>query len=298
MSEQKVFNIGPDRITIAFERFGNPEAPPVFLIMGAGAQLIHWPAGFCEALVQHGLQPIRFDNRDAGLSTHMNGAPVPDFSAVRSGDFSSVAYSLSDMAADTVGLMDALGFDSAHFVGASMGGMIAQTLAIEYPARVRSLTSIMSTTGNPAVGQPDYTLLAALGAPPSERTAYVQWKVKTSKALASPGYSFDETAAAALAELAWDRDHDLLAMHRQAIAVIKSGDRTEQLRSLQVPALVIHGADDKMIHVSGGRATAAAIPGAELLICEGMGHHLPEALWPQLADRIAQLVHRAELQAS
>lgn len=280
---------------MAYQRIGNPDLPPVFLIMGAGAQMINWPEGFCLELASHGLHLIRFDNRDAGLSTHFSDAPVPDFEAIQAGDFSTVKYTLSDMAADTVGLMDALGYDSVHLVGASMGGMIAQTIAIEYPHRVRSLTSIMSTTGDPSVGQPDYSALANLGSPPyDDRQAYINWQIKSRKAIGSPKYPLDENYVAQIAGLAWDRDHDPLGMLRQAAAVIKSGDRTEKLRSLKVPTLVIHGEDDKMINVSGGRAVAAAIPGAELVTFEGMGHELPKPLWSVFAMKIANLIHRAE----
>ncbi len=153
--EESIQDIGPSRIKVVYQRFGDPTLPPVLMIMGGGAQMIAWPEGFCTELASHGLHPIRFDNRDTGLSTHFTDAPTPNFSAVQSGDFSTVTYTLSDMAADAVGLMDALGFDSVHLVGASMGGMIAQTMAIEYPERVRSLTSMMSTTGDRSVGQPE-----------------------------------------------------------------------------------------------------------------------------------------------
>lgn len=280
---------------MAYQRFGNPALPPVFLIMGAGAQMINWPEGFCVELASRGLHLIRFDNRDAGLTTHFSDAPVPDFSAIQSGDFSTVTYTLSDMAADTVGLMDALGYDSVHLVGASMGGMIAQTIAIEYPQRVRSLTSIMSTTGDSSVGQPDYSVLGNLGSPPyDDRQAYIDWQIKSRKAIGSPKYPLDEKYVAHIAGLAWDRDHDPLGMMRQAVAVIKSGDRTEQLRSLKMPTLVIHGESDKMINISGGRAVAAAIPGAELVTFEGMGHELPRALWSEFATKIVNLIQRAE----
>ena len=276
---------------MAYQRFGNPALPPVFLIMGAGAQMINWPEGFCVELASRGLHLIRFDNRDAGLTTHFSDAPVPDFSAIQSGDFSTVTYTLSDMAADTVGLMDALGYDSVHLVGASIGGMIAQTIAIEYPQRVRSLTSIMSTTGDSSVGQPDYSVLGNLGSPPyDDRQAYIDWQIKSRKAIGSPKYPLDEKYVAHIAGLAWDRDHDPLGMMRQAVAVIKSGDRTEQLRSLKMPTLVIHGESDKMINISGGRAVAAAIPGAELVTFEGMGHELPRALWSEFATKIANLI--------
>ena len=293
--EESVQNVGPSKIRMVYQRFGNPAFTPVFLIMGAGAQMINWPEGFCLKLAGHDLHPIRFDNRDAGLSTHFSDAPVPDFAAIQSGDFSTVAYTLSDMAADTVGLMDALGYDSVHLVGASMGGMIAQTVAIEYPHRVRSLTSIMSTTGDPSVGQPDYSVLANLGSPPyDDRQAYIDWQIKSRKALGSPKYPLDEKVTAEIAGIAWDRNHDPLGMMRQAVAVIKSGDRTEKLRSMKIPTLVIHGENDKMIDISGGRAVAAAIPGAELATFEGMGHELPKPLWSVFAAEIAKLIHRAE----
>jgi pimeloyl-ACP methyl ester carboxylesterase len=294
-SEESVQNVGPSKIRMVYQRFGNPAFTPVFLIMGAGAQMINWPEGFCLELAGHDLHPIRFDNRDAGLSTHFSDAPVPDFAAIQSGGFSTVAYTLSDMAADTVGLMDALGYDSVHLVGASMGGMIAQTVAIEYPHRVRSLTSIMSTTGDTSVGQPDYSVLANLGSPPyDDRQAYIDWQIKSRKALGSPKYPLDEKVTAEIAGIAWDRNHDPLGMMRQAVSVIKSGDRTEKLRSMKIPTLVIHGENDKMIDISGGRAVAAAIPGAELATFEGMGHELPEPLWPVFAEKITNLIHRAE----
>ena len=293
--EECVQNIGLSKIKMTYQRFGDPLLPPVFMIMGGGAQMIAWPDGFCIELASRGLHPIRFDNRDTGLSTHFTDAPVPDFSAVQSGDFSTVTYTLSDMAADTVGLMDALGFDSVHLVGASMGGMIAQTVAIEYPERVRSLTSMMSTTGDPSVGQSDYTALADLGAPPSDdRLGYIDWQVRSLKAIGSPKYPLDESVTAENAGRAWDRDHDPLGMLRQAVAVLKSGDRTERLRSLRIPTLVIHGENDKMINISGGRATAAAIPDAELATFAGMGHGFPKPLWSEFAQRIADLIHRVE----
>jgi pimeloyl-ACP methyl ester carboxylesterase len=299
MKEEKALNIGPSRIEMVYQRFGSPTSPPVFLIMGGGAQMIAWPDGFCAELADRGLHLIRFDNRDTGLSTHFTHAPVPDLAAAQRGDFSSASYTLSDMAADTVGLMDALGYESVHLVGASMGGMIAQTIAIEYPTRVRSLTSMMSTTGNPFVGQPDWAVLAPLGAPPQDdRQGAIDWQVRSLKAVGSPTYPFDEAAARDRAGRAWDRDHDPLSMLRQAVAVLKSGDRTEHLRSLRVPALVIHGTADKMFDVSGGRATADAIPGAELVVFDGMGHGFPEPLWPELATRIANLVHQVEVPVS
>ncbi|MFI6734790.1 alpha/beta fold hydrolase [Nonomuraea sp. NPDC050451] len=166
MTVEKALNVGPSGIEVAYERLGDPEAPPVLLVMGLGGQLINWPDGLCAELVDRGLHVIRFDNRDSGLSTHLHDAPQPDLEAALAGDASSASYTLSDMAADIVGLLDALGLDSAHVVGASMGGMIAQTLAIEHPGRVRSLTSMMSTTGDPSVGQARPETMAAFAAPP------------------------------------------------------------------------------------------------------------------------------------
>nr|WP_295930604.1 alpha/beta hydrolase [uncultured Dyadobacter sp.] len=295
MNEERALHVGPSQIEIVYQRIGSQANPPVFMIMGGGAQLIAWPDGFCTELASRGLQLIRFDNRDTGLSSHFDAAPVPDLAAALAGDYTSVSYTLSDMAADTVGLMDALGFDRVHLVGASMGGMIAQTVAIEYPGRVLSLTSIMSTTGNRSVGQPDYAALATVGTPPTDdRQAAIGWQVRSLRLIGATAYPFDEAEAADRAARAWDRDHDPLGMLRQAVAVVKSGDRTEGLSALNVPTLVMHGTADKMIDVSGGRATAAAVPGAELVLYDGVGHGFPKQLWPEFADRIVGLVRRAE----
>jgi pimeloyl-ACP methyl ester carboxylesterase len=291
MTVQILSNVGPDRIDIAYERLGDPAAPPVLLIMGLGVQLIGWPDGFCDALVAHNLQAIRFDNRDAGLSTHFSSTPVPDFVAALAGDTSSAAYTLSAMAADAVGLLDGLDIASAHLVGASMGGCIAQTIAIEHPARVRSLTSMMSTTGDPTVGQPWPQARAVFASPPAtNRDEAIQRTVNAARILGSPGFPADLDAVTDRAARAYDRSYDPPGIVRQAVAVIASGDRTARLRSLDVPALVIHGTDDPVWDVSGGRATAAAIPGATLAVFDGMGHDLPRALWPDFASRIAELV--------
>ncbi|MFF4160199.1 alpha/beta fold hydrolase [Streptomyces sp. NPDC001678] len=294
MSEEKALNVGPSAIEVAYERFGDPKAPPVLLVMGGGAQMIHWPEGFCAELVDRDVQVIRFDNRDSGRSSHFHDAPSPDIQAAMAGDYSSASYTLSDMAADAVGLLDVLGLDSAHVVGASLGGMIAQMIAIEHPDRIRSLTSMMSTTGDRAVGQPDFTVLGGLGAPPDDRQSFIGWQVRAMRAIGSPGYKPDDAKVAERAGRAYDRGHDRVGMLRQAIAVLASGDRTERLRSLRLPTLVIHGAEDVMCDVSGGRATAAAVPGATLEIFDGLGHNFPRELWPVIATLIAELVHRAE----
>lgn len=296
IADQKVLKVGPAGIDIAYQRLGNWDAPLVLLIMGVAAQSIHWPDAFCHALVDHGLQVIRFDNRDAGLSTHMTDAPVPNLAAVLAGDLSSVSYTLSDMAADTVGLLDALGFEKAHVVGASMGGQIAQTMAIEHPQRVRSLTSMMSTTGNTAVGQTAPAVMRELFTrpPATTREEVIEKYVHAMRVVGSPGYPVDANEVVERAGRAYDRSYDPAGIARQAVATVASGDRTERLRRLKVPTLVIHGLADRMCEVSGGRATAEAIPGAELVLIEGMGHNLPAALHAQLATRIADLVWRAE----
>jgi len=285
-------NVGPSKLDIAYERLGDPKHPPVLLIMGLGAQLIAWPDGFCAQLVERGLHVIRFDNRDAGQSTHFSG--MPNFPAVLAGDFTTVPYRLSDMAADTIGLLDVLGLDRVHLVGASMGGFIAQTIAIEHPARVSSLTSIMSTTGNLAVGFPHPEALGLFaGAPPPTRDAAIERGMSAARVLGSPKFPTDPDFIRDRVARSYDRSFDPPAFARHGAAVVASGDRTARLRELRVPTLVIHGTDDKMVDVSGGRATADAIPGAKLEVIDGMGHDLPRALWTDFASAIDALVRRA-----
>ena len=281
-------------IDIAYERFGDPGAPAVLLIQGLNMQLVNWDTEFCGELVARGLQVIRFDNRDIGRSTHLSEAPTPDFPAALAGDVSSASYTLSDMAADGIGLLDALGIDGAHVAGVSLGGQIAQTMAIEYPDRVRSLTSISTTTGDPAVGQPRPDTWGQLaGPPPVNREEAMDQAVASLRVAGSPGFPLDEAAVRERAGRAYDRAlPDRVGLMRQALASIASGDRTPLLRKLDLPTLVIHGADDPIVDVSGGRATAAAVPGAELMVVDGMGHDLPRELWSEIAARIAGLVER------
>jgi pimeloyl-ACP methyl ester carboxylesterase len=287
--------VGPARIDIAYERFGRPGLPPVLLLMGLGTQMLGWPDGFCDALVARGLHVVRTDNRDIGLSSHLSDAPAPDLAAIFRGDASSASYTLSDMAGDTVGLIRSLALESAHLVGASMGGMIAQTIAIEHPDRVRSLTSIMSSTGDPSVGQATPQAMAALLSPPGgTRAEAIERTLSILRVIGSPGFELDEADVRRRTGLAFDRAHDPLGVSRQFAAIAASGDRTAALRSLSVPTLVVHGADDPLVNVSGGRATARAIPGAELVVLDGMGHHLSRELWAEIARHIGELVARAE----
>jgi pimeloyl-ACP methyl ester carboxylesterase len=295
MSVEIARGVGPAELDIAYERFGDANRPPVLLLMGLGTQMLGWPDGFCDALTAHGLHVIRSDNRDIGLSRHLTDAPAPDLAAIFRGDTTSASYTLSDMAGDTVGLLDALGLDSTHLVGASMGGMIAQTVAIEHPDRVRSLTSIMSTTGDPSVGQSTREAIVALLSPPAAtRAEAIERTVSILRVIGSPGFELDEADVRWRTGVAYDRGHDPAGVARQFAAIAASGDRTAALRKVSVPTLVLHGADDPLVNVSGGRATARAIPGAELVEFAGMGHHLPRALWGEIARHIGEHVARAE----
>ncbi|MCZ2859715.1 alpha/beta fold hydrolase [Blastococcus sp. VKM Ac-2987] len=285
-------------LEIAYETFGDAGNPPVLLVMGLATQMIGWPDEFCSGLADRGHFVVRFDNRDIGLSTHVHDRGAPDVMAILGGDRSSVAYGLPDLAEDTVGLLDALGLDSVHVVGASMGGMIAQLVALAHPERVRSLTSIMSTTGAPGVGAPNEAAMGVLlAAPAGDRDGAVQRVVDTYRVIGSPGFEFDEAAVRDRAGLSFDRAYDPAGVARQLAAIMTTHDRTADLGAVAVPTLVIHGAQDSLVDVSGGRATAAAIPGAELLVVDGMGHDLPREVWPQLNDRISALIEGVERSA-
>lgn len=274
-------------IEIAYETFGEPGDPPVVLIMGLATQMIAWPDEFCQAIADDGFFVVRFDNRDIGLSTHLDAAGMPDISAVFTGaPITDAPYVLADMADDTRGLLDALGIDRAHIVGASMGGMIAQEFALRHGDRTRSLTSVFSTPA-PAIGAatPKATE-ALLTPPPTSEEAAGERTVAVYRIIGSPGFPLDEDGLRERGREAFRRSSDPFGSARQLYAIHASGDRTEQLSTLDVPTLVLHGEDDPLVQVAGGIATAEAIPGAELITYRGMGHDLPRELWPDLVGRI------------
>lgn len=274
--------VAANGIHIAYDSFGSHEGRPLLLIMGLGAQLIQWDEEFCQLLAEQGHHVVRFDNRDSGLSTHLHDQGVPARGAPS-------AYLLDDLADDTAGLMDALGWPAAHVVGASMGGMIAQALAIRHPDRVLTLTSIMSTPG-PSVAPPTEAALAVLmtRAAPDREAALAQ-AVRNWSIIGSPGFAPDPEKIAERAALAYDRCFDPDGTARQLAAIMASGDRTELLAGVRVPTLVLHGEADPLVPIEGGRATAAAVPGARLVTYPGMGHDLPRELWPSFVEEIAKL---------
>jgi pimeloyl-ACP methyl ester carboxylesterase len=281
-------------VEIAYETFGSPDDTPLLLVMGLATQMVGWPDEFCRALAERGHYVVRFDNRDIGLSTHLDAAGAPDVMSLFAGA-GTAPYSLADMADDTAALLDALDLESVHVVGASMGGMIAQSLAIRHPERVRSLVSIMSTTGDRSVGSPADVALGVLLAPAArDRDEALQRAVDTYRVIGSPGFEFDEAALRERAGLSFDRAYDPAGVARQLAAILTTDDRTPHLGEITVPTLVIHGEQDTLVDVSGGRATAAAIPGADLWVVDGMGHDLPRELWPEIVDRIAAVVQRGE----
>jgi pimeloyl-ACP methyl ester carboxylesterase len=284
--------VGED-IDLCYETISDPADQPLLLIMGLGMQLIHWDRNLCEQIAERGFHVIRFDNRDAGRSTSI-AAPVPNLVRGFAGLRIDAPYLLRDMATDTLGLLDELEVERAHVVGASMGGMIAQTLAIMAPERVLSLCSIMSTTGARNVSRPKLRVMRSLLArAPREREANIDHFVKVFRAIGSPAYPMNEEHMRAVGAAAWERGHNAAGTARQLAAIIASGDRTAQLRTLDVPTVVIHGRADPLVQFHGGKATADAIPGAKLAAFNGMGHDLPEALWPQFVDAIAENAARA-----
>jgi len=276
-----------DGVRLAFETSGSPDDPPLLLVAGLGGQLISWHAALVASLVDRGFLVVLFDNRDIGLSTHLHEAQAPDIdAAIHRGDTSSASYDLADMADDIVALLDHLGIAAAHVVGVSMGGMIAQTLAIEHPQRLLTLTSIMSTPA-PHLGAPTREAAAALRAPAvSSRAEAIEQAVAGSRVIGSPAYPLDEQWRREVTGESYDRSYDPPGVARQLLAIHASGDRSDELHRVRVPTLVIHGDSDPLVQLEGGRATAAAVPDAELLVIAGMGHDLPRKVWPKVIDAI------------
>lgn len=281
-------------VRIDCESLGDPQAPAILLIMGLGMQSIAWPDPFCEGLVNDGFRVVRFDNRDSGLSSRMSGGGSANLMMALAAKWLRLPvpapYSLDDMADDTVHLMDALGLARAHVVGASMGGMIAQLVAIRHPARITSLTSIMSSTGNAALSRPSAAARKALLRPaprPGDVEAVVEHLVSLFGVIGSPGFPADHAELRSRIERGVRRAYDPAGTLRQLLAIIAAPDRRARLKRISVPTLVIHGADDPLVPLDAGRDTARSIPGARLMVIDGMGHDLPPALWPALVEAIA-----------
>jgi len=285
-------------VEIEYDTFGDPSSKPLLLIMGLGAQMINWDAEFCSKLVERGFYVIRFDNRDVGLSTKFDEAGEPDlmklYPKVLRGEKIEASYRLEDMADDAVGLLTAINIDKAHICGASMGGMIAQVVAYRHPSRVLSLTSIMSSTGNPDLPRPSPEAMKVLIQPlPTGREAIIEYGVNSMRIVHGIGIPFDEERARKLVTTSYDRSNYRAGYSRQLAAILASGSRKQAIMSVRAPTLVIHGEADPLVPFEGGKDTAEAIPGAELLIIKGMGHSLPPEVWPKALDAITKNASKA-----
>ncbi|WP_460808965.1 alpha/beta fold hydrolase [Nocardioides salsibiostraticola] len=293
VSEELFAPVGPE-VELCYQTFGDPDDEPLVLIMGLGGPMTWWDPQMCRMLAERGFYVIRFDNRDTGRSSRGHGrVRRTTLARAFAGRRVRAPYSLVDLVTDTTGLLDHLGLASAHVVGVSMGGMIAQTMAITQPGRVRSLTSIMSTTGKRSVGWQHPTLLPTLLASRGGREAYIESSAKVWRLIGSPGYPTPAEESRARAAETFDRGVSASGVLRQMLAILTQPNRGPRLHSVHVPALVVHGLADRMVHVSGGRATAAAIPGAELLLIDQMGHDLPPVLFDTYVDAIRRTADRA-----
>jgi pimeloyl-ACP methyl ester carboxylesterase len=281
-------------VELCFETFGERSEPTVLLVMGLATQMLGWREDFCAQLAARGFHVVRYDNRDVGRSTRLSQHRPPTAAQIIRRDARAAAYTLDDMADDGVGLLDHLGVERAHMVGASMGGMIAQTIAIRHPERVLSLVSIMSNTGARWSGQPSVRMYGTLlKSAPRDREGYIAHQMEVFAKIGSPGFPRDEEDLRRTAERAYERGHDPAGAGRQLAAILAATDRADRLRAIRVPTLVVHGTADRLVNPSGGRATAKAIPGARLLTIEGMGHDLPPGAWPRIIDAIAENAARA-----
>ncbi len=292
-------NVEANGIRIEYDTFGEASARPLLLVMGLGQQMIVWHEDLCRQLADRGHFVIRFDNRDTGRSTTFEHAGRPNAFATAFQFWTrqplAPPYTLNDMVDDTAGLVDALGLERVHLVGASMGGIISQVFAVRYRERTSSLTSIMANTGNPRFSWPKLKALrVALKRPPRQRQAYVDYSARLWRAIGSPGFPFPEEYVRERAGRAYDRGHCPSGLARQLVAVAAAGDRHAELARIEVPTLVIHGEEDPLIPVGGGRETARVIPGAELLTFAGMGHDIPVDLWPRVFDAIGSHIEQAE----
>ncbi len=286
-SPERMVDVGRG-FELCVQTFGDPAATPLLLVHGLAQQMIAWPQDFCSELVDLGFFVIRFDNRDIGRSTHST-TPAPSPINLARRRFSAEQYVLADMAEDTSELLKALGIPAAHVVGVSMGGMIGQTLAAQHPEQVLSLTSIMSSTGSSKSGLPaKSTWLRMAKRPPRDRAGFIDATVSLFRHIGSHGFPFDEAGVRERAGAAWDRGHDARGVTRQLAGIMKSGSRTHEVRTITAPTLVIHGDRDRMVHPSGGEATAAAIPGARHETIVGMGHDLPVGVRSRIATLIAE----------
>ncbi|MDQ6522698.1 alpha/beta hydrolase [Nocardioides sp. LHD-245] len=294
VSDELLAPVSPG-VELCYQTFGDPAGEPLLLVMGLGGPMTWWPRELCEGLAEAGFHVVRYDNRDTGRSTRMSGRVTTGrLARAFVGAPGPAPYSIGDLAGDAFGLLDHLGLDSAHVVGISMGGMVAQTMALEAPGRVRSLTSMMSTTGRRGVGWQSPALLPTLVTPRGPgREAYIRRALVVWRIIGSPGFPLDEAELRRRAGETWDRGIDEAGVLRQMMAVLTQPDRTRRLADLRVPTLVMHGLADKMVHVSGGRASATAIHGAELVVIPGWGHDLPAALFPTFTRGIRRTADRA-----
>ncbi|MGY0537375.1 alpha/beta fold hydrolase [Nocardioides sp. YJ-D4] len=286
----------PGGVELAYDTFGSPSADPLLLIMGLGGPMTWWNTELCEQLAQAGFYVVRYDNRDIGHSSpHPSDERITLARLARAfaGLPTRAPYAMDDLADDAAALLTHLGIDSAHVWGVSMGGMIAQTLAIRHPDRVRSVCSTMSTTGRRGVGFQHPTLLPALVIKKPGLEGYIERQIKGGIQIGSPGFPEPEDEVRRRAIDTWNRGVSGPAVARQMLAVLTQPDRTEDLGRIRVPFSVIHGLTDKMVHVSGGRATAAAVPGSEITLFKGMGHDLPRALWPAFIKVVRRTADRA-----
>ncbi|MEM7111289.1 MAG: alpha/beta hydrolase [Chloroflexota bacterium] len=288
IEKTELTKIETNSIETYYNTYGSPNDPPLLLVNGLGSSLMVWDEDFCMQLAAYGFWVIRYDNRDIGRATKFDKAGVPHVLAALMGQIDKPPYFLSDMAADGIGLLDSLGIEKAHVLGVSMGGMIVQEMLLGWPARLLTAVSIMSSTGHPELPQASPVAMEVLMTPsPTDRQGYIEHSVKTWPVIGSPGFPVDEARIRRRAALQYDWGLSPAGTARQMVAIIASGHRRDRLQAVTTPTLVIHGKDDNLVRAEGGIDTANSIPNAELMLIDGMGHNIPEPLWPQVFGRIA-----------